>query len=166
MSFPTGISRRCLAAALLAACTSAMAAPAPLSCRFEAVASGGQVRLTFTLRNTGTTEVQLLRWGSPFEGAWFAPFVTVHGAGGALPFQGALRKRGDPSAQDYLRLRASEERQAALTLDDAYALPPQGALTLKAAWRWHDVITAGNAPRPRSAHQGQEQACGEVLLKR
>lgn len=143
-----------------------MATPVSLSCRFEATDAHGRVQLTFTLRNTGATDVQLLRWGSPFEGGWFAPFVSVRSARGPLPFQGALRKRGDPAAEDYLTLHAGEERRALLALDDAYELPQQGALTLKAAWRWHDVVTAGGAPRPRAAHQGQEQACGEITLTR
>lgn len=166
----------------LAACTSVMAtsstpsassaaaappAPDDLQCQMHATAEpGGPVRLRFTLRHAGTQDLHLLRWGSPFEGAWFGRFVQVMGAQGELPFQGALRKRGEPAAADYLLLRAGQTLEASLTLDDAFALPARGPLRLRAGWRWHDVMAGGTPPRPRAAHQGRDQACGELTLTR
>ncbi|HEV6965785.1 hypothetical protein [Roseateles sp.] len=156
-----------LMAAPLAQAGGGMPAPAELACRFEATAdAAGHVMLKFTLRNTGPHELHLLRWGSPFEGAWFAPFVRASTAQGELPFQGALRKRGDPSAQDYLRLAPGQALSAELPLADAYALPASGPVTLRAAWRWHDVMAGGTPPRPRDRHQGLDQACGELTLAR
>lgn len=144
------------------------AAPKPidLNCQFTAsTGTAGQVSLQFTLRNAGSRDVHLLRWGSPFEGAWFGPFVRASTAQGELPFQGAMRKRGEPSAQDYLLLRAGQELKAELSLADAYALP-SGPLKLTAAWHWHDVLVGGKPPRARDKHQGLDQACGEVTLTR
>jgi hypothetical protein len=157
-----------MAAPLAQAAGATPPAPTELACRFEATAdAAGHVRLKFTLRNTGPRELHLLRWGSPFEGAWFAPFVRASTAQGELPFQGALRKRGDPSAQDYLRLAPGQTLSAELSLADAYALPASaGAVTLRAAWRWHDVMAGGTPPRPRDQHQGRDQACGELTLPR
>lgn len=144
--------------------------PAALSCQFKAATdAAGQVRLQFTLRNAGQHDLHLLRWGSPFEGGWFGPFVRVGTPQGDLPFQGAMRKRGDPAAQDYLLLRAGQTLNAELSLADAYALPPGTApLQLKAAWHWHDVIAGGaqHPPRPRARHQGLDQDCGEFTLTR
>ncbi|MFG6466450.1 hypothetical protein [Roseateles sp. BYS87W] len=163
---------RQLAAALCLLASPAMtlaATPqaADLACRFRAESNpAGLVHLHFTLVNQGLHDLQLLRWGSPFEGGWFGRFVQVRGPQGEVPFQGALRKRGDPAAGDYLLLRAGQQLQASLTLNDAYALPAQGPLELKAQWRWHDVITDGPAPRPRDRHQGWEQDCGTVRLAR
>jgi hypothetical protein len=145
----------------------APASPAALSCGFQAATDAtGRVALQFTLHNAGTQDLHLLRWGSPFEGAWFGPFVRVSTAAGELPFQGAMRKRGDPSAGDYLLLRAGQTLAANLALNDAYALPPTGLLVLRAGWRWHDAMATGNPPRPRAAHQGLDQDCGEVTLTR
>jgi hypothetical protein len=164
--------RRRLAAAfaLLLACPLSMAAPTPppaLSCHFQATTdAAGRVALQFTLHNAGTRDLHLLRWGSPFEAAWFGPFVSVSTATGDLPFQGAMRKRGDPSARDYLLLRAGQSLSAELTLNDAFTLPPTGPLVLRAGWRWHDVMATGTPPRPRTAHQGQDQDCSEVTLTR
>jgi len=163
---------RLLAAALALLITSppTMAASpqaADLDCRFQAtVHPAGQVMLQFTLRNAGPRDLHLLRWGSPFEGGWFGPFVRVKTPQGELPFQGALRKRGDPAAEDYLLLRTGQTLTAELTLDDAFVLPASGPLKLSAAWRWHDVMAGATPPRPRQRHQGLDQSCGEVALPR
>lgn len=158
------------AATLLAASPLTMAAPiqtAELSCQFQATPqTDGQVTLQFKLSNTGKRELHLLRWGSPFESAWFGPFVKARTATGELAFRGAMRKRGDPSAEDYLRLPAGQSLSAELTLNDAFAVPPTGTLRLKAGWRWHDVMAGGTPPRPRDRHQGLDQDCGEVTLAR
>ncbi len=165
--------RRAIAWALLAASPLTMAAsdspikPETLTCRFQAsTAAGGRVMLHFTLRNAGQRDLHLLRWGSPFEGAWFGPFLQASTPLGELPFQGALRKRGDPAAQDYLLLRAGQSLSAELALNDAFALPPTGTLSLKASWHWHDVIAGGTPPRPRTRHQGRDQDCGHITLDR
>lgn len=156
--------------ALFATSPLTMAAPIPsteLSCQFQATAKpDGQVALQFKLSNTGKRSLHLLRWGSPFEGAWFGPFVKASTAQGELAFQGAMRKRGDPSAEDYLHLPAGQSLSAELTLNDAFALPPTGVLRLKASWHWHDVMSRGTPPRPRARHQGLDQDCGEVTLTR
>lgn len=159
-----------VALALLAAAPLTMAATAPataLTCRFQAAAEGtGRVSVSFTLRNAGPQDLHLLRWGSPFEGAWFGPFMTVRTAKGELKFQGAMRKRGDPSAEDYLLLPAGQSVAATVTLNDAFTLPTSGPLTLQAAWRWHDVMSNGTPPRPRDRHQGLDQDCGSFTLTR
>lgn len=155
--------------------TAAPLQPADLTCQFQASANAaGQVTLHFTLRNAGSRDVQLLRWGSPFEGGWFGPFVQASTPQGELKFQGAMRKRGDPSAQDYLPLRAGQTLSADLQLGDAFAWPPAGGaknpgpLKLTAVWHWHDVIVGATPPppRPRAQHQGLDQACGEVTLNK
>lgn len=160
---------RLLAAALALLATCPLAMAADLTCRFEATPlAEGKVMLHFTLRNAGRQDLHLLRWGSPFEGAWFGRFVRASTPLGELPFQGAMRKRGEPSAQDYLLLRAGQTLSAELPLNDAYVLPPSGPLQLKAAWHWHDII-AGDSPRPprpRDQHQGLDQDCGSVTLNR
>ena len=174
--------RTALRAAALAAATALLAtgphamahaasAPHPLQCQFQAASQAdGRVTLQFTLHNAGPQDMHLLRWGSPFEGAWFGPFVRVSTPQGELPFQGAMKKRGDPSAGDYLLLRAGQSLDAALVLNDAFALPPAGTLQLTAGWRWHDAIPHATAhgvpPRPRAQHQGLDQACGSFTLTR
>jgi hypothetical protein len=169
----TSLRHLLAALAFAAGCTLTMPAASAvvhdrdLACRFTAATlPDGRVTVSFSLRNTSAQDVHLLRWGSPFEGAWFSPFVRVSTAQGALAYEGRLKKRGDPSADDYLLLRTGQSTDISLTLSDVYTLPPTGALTLKAAWRWHDTIAAGTPPRPRDRHQGLDQDCGTVVLQR
>ncbi|MBB5206159.1 hypothetical protein HNQ51_003502 [Inhella inkyongensis] len=115
------------------------------------------------LHNTGARTLYLLRWGSPWEGAWFAPMVRVWRDDVELPYQGAQAKRGEPERDDYLRLRPGESTQAALRLADAFDLTAPGSYRLQAAWTWHDVMSQGRPPRPRSQHQSQAQDCGPAL---
>jgi hypothetical protein len=128
--------------------------------------------LKFSLSNTGPRDLQVLRWGSPFEGGWFSPFLRASTPLGDLNYQGAMRKRGDPSAQDYLLVPAGQTLSAELALGDGYDWPPAkgahaaGPLRLAAQWQWHDAVVKGAqaVPRPRAQHQGLEQRCNEVTL--
>jgi len=179
MTLPATLREAVVAALLLAGLTGLIApatavpkpkpaaptAPPAPACAFHAQRDAqGQVVLHFTLRNDGPQALQLLRWNSPFEGGWFGRFVRVRAGAEELPFQGAMRKRGEPSARDYLLLPAGQALQATLTLNDAFTLPAARPLTIQAGWRWHDVMTSGTPPRPRSAHQGLDQDCSEVTL--
>lgn len=169
----TSIERLGAALACAAGCAFTMPAASAvirnndLVCRFTAAAQAdGRVTMSFTLRNASRQDVHLLRWGTPFEGAWFSPFVRVRASNRELPFEGAMKKRGEPSADEYFLLHAGQSRDVSLTLNDAFTVPPVGALTLNASWRWHDAIAAGTPPRPRDRHQGLDQDCGTVVLQR
>jgi len=154
-----------LMSSALAAPVSAPAAPA-LECSMSVQSKASGHWLHFKLRNTGNTVVWLLNWGSPFEGQWWAPFVTVYQNGQALPYAGAKAKRGEPDAADYLRLAPGQTRQTKLRLDDAFELSGAGPWRVEAQWRWHDVLQGNSArpPRSREHHQAMEQACGSVTL--
>jgi hypothetical protein len=93
-------------------------------------------RLQVEVRNTGTRAVRLLRWGTPFEGAWFAAFVTVTRDGVALPYQGAMVKRGAPRSADYFTLAAGRTTQAAIAFEPAFDLSAPGRYRVGAAWHW------------------------------
>lgn len=153
--------------ALTMPAASADVRPSDLVCRFTATAQAdGRVTVSFNLRNASRQDVHLLRWGSPFEGAWFGPFVRVRTSSRELPFEGAMKKRGEPSVEEYLLLRAGQSADVNLTLNDAYALPATGALRLTASWRWHDAMATGSPPRPRDRHEGLDQDCGAVVIQR
>lgn len=141
-------------------------APAPLACHMTIRADAKGHWLRFELRNTSATAVWLLTWGSPFEGAWLNPFVTVHQGDTALPYQGGRAKRGDPEKAEYLRWAAHQTRTVTVRLEDAYALSGSGPWRIQAQWRWHDVIQGSTErpPRPRDRHQGQDQTCGSLVV--
>lgn len=117
--------------------------PSAVRCRLElpdTVRAGAPLPLTMVLHNRGRVALRVLTWGTPFEGAWLQPFVSVLRAGTPLPYQGATVKRGAPEASEYLRLPAGASRRAALDLRDAFDLSAPGDYRVVAEITLHDVI--------------------------
>ncbi len=118
------------------------------------------------LRNTGTSVLHLLTWGTPFEDAWFQPFVVLRQGGRTLPFGGASVKRGEPAADEYLRFSAGQTRQASLDLADVFDLSAPGRYDVEPRVVLHDVVAApGRPPRPRAHHRALELACRRVSFE-
>jgi len=165
------VTKRLLAIAI--ACTmsastpaSAPAAPA-LRCALEApphAVAGSPVLLRFTVTNTGPGALQILRWNTPFEAGWFAPFVSVTRDGQALPWQGPVLKRGDPAAEDYFRLEPGAAKTAELDLALPVDLSRPGRYRVVPRIHLVDVFEAQAAvpPRPRAGHAGADLPCPDV----
>ena len=113
------------------------------------------------IRLESPSAVQVLTWGTPFEGAWLAPFVALTRKGEAIPYRGAAVKRGEPVADDYLRLQPNQARQARIDLAQAFDLSLPGSYRLVPRLQLHDVVPSqpGAVPRPRSAHRPLWLAC-------
>lgn len=134
------------------------ASPAPprtgdhtdLQCRLQLVAppagSAGS-HLQVEVRNTGTQGQRLLRWGTPFEGAWLSAFVTVTRDGVALSYQGAQVKRGTPQDADHFWLGAGHRRRARIAFEPAFDVSAPGRYRVDAAWMWQ-----GPTQVPVAAH--------------
>jgi hypothetical protein len=106
-----------------------------------AVAGGPQLKAS--LHNAGTHTLRLLRWGTPFEGAWLAPIVQVTRDGQALDYQGPMVKRRAPQARDHLTLKPGQSLQASLSLSPAWAVDLPGHYRLTANWMWHGQLRDG-----------------------
>jgi hypothetical protein len=141
---------------------------AALRCTIEVPARGvaGQpVLLRFTLTNPAkAAALQVLRWNTPLEGGWFAPFVAVTREGQALPYRGPSFKRGEPLAEDYLRLDAGASATAELDMAPAFDLSRPGRYRITPRIRLIDVFgaTAAQPPRDRAQHTGADLACKAV----
>ena len=86
-----------------------VATPPGLSCSLSAptaLPTGGPVPLRFGIYNGGPHDVKVLRWNTPWEGQWAAPFVTVSRNGTDLAYRGPMIKRGAPQAEDWFSLPA------------------------------------------------------------
>ncbi len=159
-----------LAFAMASSSSLATTPAAALRCAVDAPAKaavGQPVLLRFALTNTGTAPLQVLRWNTPFEGAWFAPFVAVTRDGHALPFQGPMIKRAEPQAADYLRVEAGQSITTELDLALPFDLSKPGKYRVQPRVRLIDVFdaTTGNAaPRLRAEHRGADLACAGVEL--
>lgn len=151
--------------------TAAASAAAALRCTLQSTpqARAGQpVPVRFTLTNTGAAPLLVLRWNTPFERTWFAPFVVVTREGGrALAYQGPMLKRGDPAAGDYLRLEPGQSDNAELDLALAFDLSRPGRYRVQPRIRLIDLVApaaGASAPRARAQHQGAELACAAIGL--
>ena len=158
------MNSRTAAAALLAlAMTTATAAPA-LRCAFEApapAAAGGPVPLRFSLTNAGAVPLWVLRWNTPFEGAWYSAYVEVTRDGHALPYQGAMKKRAEPRGEQYVRLEPGATRTAQVDLANAFELSKPGRYRVVPRLHLADVFEATQAepPLPRSGFHDLALAC-------
>ncbi len=101
---------------------------------------GSTPHLQATLHNAGTREVRLLRWGTPFEGAWRAPLVQIERDGQPLDYQGPVVKRRAPQPSDHLTLRPGQSLQASLPLSPAWAVEQPGRYRISAHWVWQGQV--------------------------
>jgi len=148
------------------AASSTPAAPA-LRCTLQApaqVVTGQPVVLRFTLTNPGPVALQMLRWNTPFEGAWLAPFVTVERAGRPLAYQGPMVKRAEPKADQYLRIEPGTSVSAEVDLAEPFDLSAPGVYRVRPRLALVDLFDdhKGEVPRLRQAHTGVTVACNAV----
>lgn len=125
--------------------------------------SGEPVRLRFSLANRSDQPLALLTWGTPFEG-WWSPFVALHFGDQELPYQGPMAKRGEPGADEVLRILPGRSRRAEVDLAQAFDLSRPGRYRVEPRIHLHDheFGEAKGWPRPRDAHQPLSLACPEV----
>jgi hypothetical protein len=111
-------------------------------------ADGGW-QLHVRVHNCGDRDLRLLRWGTPFEGAWLSPLLQIERDGQPLDYQGPQVKRGSPQARDHWRLAAGRSAQATLALDPAWMVTAPGRYRVAARWLWQgQVATSARAWQP------------------
>ncbi|MBY0489321.1 MAG: hypothetical protein K2R93_05725 [Gemmatimonadaceae bacterium] len=147
----------------------AQAGPPRLACAVRVppvVVSGARVPLTMTVRNRGAAALAMLTWGTPFEDGWFEPFVRVTRAGAPLAFGGAMVKRGDPEADEYLSIAPGQRRQASVDLALVFDLSVPGRYVVTPQVTIHDAVTLpASLPRARAAHAALPLACAPVTFE-
>lgn len=152
----------------VAASSTALSAPA-LRCALVAparVVAGEPVLLRFTLSNLGPAPLQVLRWNTPFEGAWLAPFVTLTRGGRPVPYQGPMVKRAEPGPDSYLHIDAGSAASAEIDLSPAFDVSRPGRYRVQPQLRLADIhaAPAGSPARPRAEHSGADLACPAVAF--
>jgi hypothetical protein len=116
-------------------------------------APGGPIVVTFRLSNAGDRDVWVLNWYTPLEGIKGRIF-DVTCSGESVAYEGRLMKRGDPTAEDYIRVAAGDSAVADVDLAQAYPLRGCDPCVVRFTGRLIDVVwDPQHLPRPRDHHQ-------------
>ncbi len=122
---------------------------------------GGPIEVSFVLRNTGPAPVWVLRWGTPLEDFRGDALRIVDPNGQPLEYQGPMVKRGDPAAQDYVRLEAGASTERVVDVAAAYEFTTPGQYSLSFESGLFDTaMQEGDVPRRRDQLQQQPLSCG------
>jgi hypothetical protein len=156
-------------ACMMATSSSSFAAPA-LRCTLQAPAQvvvGQPAVLRFTLTNPGPVALQMLRWNTPFESAWLAPFVAVAREGRPLDYHGPMVKRAEPKADQYLRIEPHASVSAEVDVAEPFDLSAPGRYRVQPRLAIVDLFadSAGDPPRLRDTHKGAKLSCNAVEIR-
>ena len=91
---------------------------------------GETVKAVFTLTNTSSDGVYVLKWFTPLEGI-AGDIFRVERDGAELPYRGKLVKRGPPISEDYVWLEAGESVSAEVDLAEGYDFSQAGQYTIQ-----------------------------------
>jgi heat shock protein HslJ len=136
-----------------------------LDCTLEMGETGSlsePVNLVFALHNPTSSALYVLTWYTPLEGM-MGEIVSVTRDGEAVPYQGALVKRGDPARDAYVVIEPGETVSAVVDLRTGYDLALPGSYQVQVTAGLQDVTgDASLLPRKRDAHEPQSLACNAV----
>jgi hypothetical protein len=96
----------------------------------EHLQMGGEINLKFTLTNTSDTPLYLLEWYTPLEGI-AGEIFQVSLDGQAIPYEGILAYRGDPTPDSYILLNPGESTSAVVDLGTSFDFSKAGVFTIK-----------------------------------
>jgi hypothetical protein len=120
------------------------------------------VLVRFTLRNRSARPVSVLTWQTPLEGLLGDVFRVRKDGGEPLPYRGPMVKRGDPDADDYVRLAPGAEATEEVDVALAYDLTSPGRYAISFRGLLMDIAPPSSAPRPRGRHRAVHVDCGGV----
>jgi peptidyl-Lys metalloendopeptidase len=147
-----------------------MPSATPLECTLTvapSVRAGEPMLLRFRLTNRGAQPLYVLDWHTPLEGL-LANMLQVSRAGGAeLPYQGAMAKRGNPSAEDYRTVAPGASVEEEIDVGLAYETAAPGRYRIAFRGPLMDVARQqAEVPRPLDSHQSMPVQCAPVETER
>ena len=142
------------------------------ACRLETNAEyrlGDQITLRFELINEAQDDYYVLKWHTPLEKNIRSAYLLVTKGGNPLPYEGILVKRGNPSAEAYIRVPAGGAVTETIDLSTAYDFSELGEYEVSLNTQIHDYLKEegeGNfTPRPRSDHDPHQLSCNKVNFR-
>ena len=89
------------------------------------------VELEFTLKNDTSNTLEVLKWGTPFEGEFNDNMFDVTKDGEPLPYLGSRLKRGAPQKEDFIVIAPQSELTTTLFIEKAYAITGPGVYAVQ-----------------------------------
>ena len=131
----------------------------------ETYPAGGPVNLRFELQNNSDRQSHVLIWYTPLEGIAGEIFQVTR-EGEALPYQGMLAKRVDPTQDEYVAIEPGEAASAEVDLTTGYDLSAPGSYQVQLTAGLADVTDdASLVPRRRDDHRPQSLSCNTVSFR-
>jgi heat shock protein HslJ len=96
----------------------------------ESLSTGGIVKVRFTLTNTSSEGLFVLKWFTPLEGL-AGDIFRVQRDGVDLRYAGKMVKRGSPISEDYVWIAAGGSISAEVDLANGYDFSQDGQYTLE-----------------------------------
>jgi heat shock protein HslJ len=96
----------------------------------ESLPTGEAVPVKFTLTNTSSEGLFVLKWFTPLEGL-AGDIFSVQRDGADLPYRGKLVKRGPPISEDYVWIDAGGSISAEVDLAEGYDFSQAGQYNLQ-----------------------------------
>lgn len=137
----------------------------PLTCALSVpsrLKAGEPVELSFRLTNSTSETVWVLNWHTPLEGLQNS-FLRVTRDGTEVDYRGEMRKRGPPTASDYVKLAPGASVDAKVNLSEAYDFKVPGKYTLEFPGPLRDVAAKkADVPHPFGKSHPRQVQCSPV----
>lgn len=125
--------------------------------------------IRFTVRDGGDKALYVLMWYTPLEGMKGEIFKVLRD-NEELPYEGRMVKRGDPRAEDYIRIEPQDSASATVDLSLGFDVSKPGNYRVEFIKKIYDVIVAEDVdknkevfPRPKEKHR-EEEISGNTLV--
>ena len=97
----------------------------PFAVKISTKSEGDDVTCEVTITNTQDKDYFMLKRYTPLEGL-ISPLFSITRDGEMVPYDGILVKRGPPSEDDYVRIRAKTSVLSSVDLSEAYSFNSAG----------------------------------------
>lgn len=112
------------------------------------------VSLKFTLKNESDDPVEVLTWGTPFEGDFTQDMFNITTNGERVPYIGKLVKRLPPQAEDFIEIAGKSELSEVVYLEDGYKIYAPGIYSVQFAQEAWQVKAAPQEMKQVSVKSG------------
>ncbi len=113
------------------------------------------VRIEFRLRNMTSDRLEILKWGTPFEGEFTDDMFDVQLGGKQIRYIGMQVKRGVPKKEDYVTIGPHGDLSATLMLEKGYELKGAGRYSVQYSKPYVSVRVNSDEEQLMPVHSGK-----------